>query len=93
MFADSLSKEPTMSDRALRFAARMIAVGLLGVAWTIGTVAMVLVQLDRQTEGQWQARLLGYAGMAPVAVLLIYVIVTDLADWRRTSKQQADDDE
>jgi len=81
-----------MSDRSLRFAARMIAAGLLGVAWTIGTLAMVLVQ--QMSSDNWQPRVIAYVGLAPVAVLLLYIVVTDFADWRNQSRQQrADDDE
>lgn len=73
-----------MTDRALRFAARMIAVGLLGVAWTIGTLTLVLVQ---QAPGEgWRSKALGLAGLAPVALLLLYIVVTDFADWRLSRK-------
>jgi hypothetical protein len=82
-------KEHTMTDRALRFAARIIAIGLLGVAWTIGTLAMTLVMtVLPQSESNWRLRLMGMAGLLPVGVMLLYVIVSDLADWHVTRKQQ-----
>ena len=78
-----------MTDRALRFAARMIAVGLLGVAWAIGTLAMTLVMtVLPQSESNWRLRLMGMAGLAPVGVILLYVILSDLADWHVSRKQR-----
>ncbi|MDD4892015.1 MAG: hypothetical protein PHU85_19005 [Phycisphaerae bacterium] len=73
-----------MTDRAVRFAARIIAIGLLGVAWTIGTLALVLVQ--QAAEPSWRQRATAYAGLLPVGVLLLYVVLTDLADWRISRK-------
>jgi len=73
-----------MTDRTTRFAARMIAVGLLGVAWAIATLTMVVVQ--QTAASGWQMKLMGYLGMAPVAVLLLYVVLTDCADWQSSRK-------
>ncbi len=69
-----------MTDRSLRFAARMIAVGLLGVAWTIGTLVLVIA---RESD-----TVLGLTGLLPVTVMLVYVILTDLADWRISRKER-----
>ena len=78
-----------MSDRTMRFAARMIAVGLLGVAWAIGTLTMVVVL--QTATATWQLKAMGYAGLLPVAGLLIYIVLTDLADWRASRRDGGED--
>lgn len=78
-----------MSDRTVRFAARIIAIGLLGVAWTIGTLALVMVRIQAQLSPKAMDRteLLAYLGLAPVAIMLLYVVVTDLHDWRASRRE------
>ena len=78
-----------MDDRTTRFAARMIAVGLLGVAWTIATLTLVFIEMA--TSVNTRLRIMGYLGLAPVALMLFYVIATDFADYRRSRKAGKDD--
>ncbi|MCG3181870.1 MAG: hypothetical protein BIFFINMI_04305 [Phycisphaerae bacterium] len=77
-----------MSDRTMRFAARMIAVGLLGVAWTIGTLTLVIIRQSpvQDPRGQWIA----WLGLAPVGLMLIYVTLTDFADYQRHRQSGGD---
>jgi cadmium resistance protein CadD (predicted permease) len=71
-----------MDDRTTRFAARMIAVGLLGVAWTIATFILVVIEMSDSVNAR--LRIMGYLGLAPVALMLFYVIATDYADYKRS---------
>lgn len=75
-----------MTDRTVRFAARIIAVGMLGVAWTLATLTLVIVQQGQDTVSHGALLTTAYLGMIPVALLLVYVILTDFADYSRTRR-------